>query len=128
MIFYDTKGSDKIPMNNYVSQILSGQIIKSFIPVLDDYWQIITDLCTINVYTKMHVVFGSTNRAEFNSLSPDMFINKTISHVNLLNDNEPIEIVLNGSEMIVVQPLSDNDDFPERMCLHFNDGRIVVVY
>ena len=124
---YDNKGGDELPMKNYLSQILSGQIIKSFISVLDDYWQITTDSCTINVYTKMHVVFGRNKKAEFISSSPDMFIGRTISHVNLSDDNKPIEVVLNGPEMIEVQPLSDNDNFPERMCLHFNDGRIVVV-
>ena len=114
-------------MSNYITQILSGQTIISFVLVIDDYWQIITNLCAINVYTKMFVVYGNISKTEFNTLSSDMFINKTIRHVNLSTDNEPIEIVFDNSEMIVVQPLSNNDNFPERMCLNFNDGRIVVI-
>ena len=87
-------------MNNYLQSILSGQTIRSFLRVLDDYWQIITDTCVINVFTEMYV----------------------------LDETKPITIIFDGAKSIKIQPIQEDDSILERMTLFFNDGRIVVIY
>ena len=116
-------------MNNYLQSILSGQTIRSFLRVLDDYWQIITDTCVINVFTEMYVLDEPSRiKTVFDSSSMLLFENTMIREVIELDETKPITIIFDGAKSIKIQPIQEDDSILERMTLFFNDGRIVVIY
>jgi hypothetical protein len=104
---------------------LVGAKVQNFEEVLD-YWQLVTDKGTINIYNPAKFLTSQGNHIEMKEVAQLNFTNIIIKNVYL--EIEKIFRLEFSDEKVLETSLEDKDYYgPEAISIHYNSGETIVI-
>ena len=108
-----------------ITQKLIGSKIQRFVQVYD-YWQLITDKGSINIYNPFKFYYCNGNRIDQTREKMENLLDEVIINV-FFETKVYIRFVLNNKVEIYVSLLDDDYTGPEAVSIRFNTGELFVI-
>jgi hypothetical protein len=90
-----------------------------------DYWQVITDNSTINVFNPAKYYISQGNCFEMNEVHDELLLNAVITDIEFETEKY-LRIIINDKARLEISLNSDDYNGPEAISIYYNTGDIVV--